>query len=198
MQRFERWKQDGVLQQYRFLFNWYVDVDSWDAMAVLTFADYAHLARWKEIEKTNPGGLARDALEMSWPLNTYSVDLLAHGPDDPAPGTAQSIYFVTPYDVPGDSRDFVNSYLIPQAKAWTREGILASYNVYANRYAGGKRWQVLLVAEYKDLDAFARRDEVNAKVRAQLRSDPAWRAAGEKHKSATEREPVIADAMLPR
>ena len=63
IQRFDRWKQEGILKDFRFLFNWYVDVDTWDAMAVLTFPDYAAVARWKDIEKTSPGGLARDALE---------------------------------------------------------------------------------------------------------------------------------------
>src|SRR5271167_332740 len=44
IQRFEHWKQDGVLSEYRFLFNWYVDVDAWDAMAVLSFPTYAQVA----------------------------------------------------------------------------------------------------------------------------------------------------------
>src|ERR1700685_2618292 len=48
IQRFEHWKQDGVLSDYRFLVNWYVDVDAWDAMAVLSFPTYAQVARWKE------------------------------------------------------------------------------------------------------------------------------------------------------
>jgi hypothetical protein len=198
IQRLEHWKQDGLLKEYKFLFNWYVDVDSWDAMAVLTFPSYTQVARWKEIEKTSPGGLPRDALEMAWPLNTYSVDLFAHGADEQPPSPAASVYVVVPYDLasPAEARDYANAYVIPQAKGSIREGILASYSVFLNRYPGGKRWHALLLLEYKDLDSFQRRDEVNAKVRGQLKNDPAWRAAGEKQKPGTEREPVMADPVL--
>lgn len=196
--RFEHWKKDGLLKDYRFLFNWYVDVDAWDAMAVLTFPSYAQAVKWRDIEKTTPGGLTRDALEMAWPLNTYSVDLFAHGAEEQQ-DPSRSVFMAIPYDFPGpaEARDFANAYVVPQAKGWLREGILASYSVYVNHYPGGKRWQALLLLEYRDLDSFSRREEVIAKVRAQLKNDPAWRAAGEKQKGA-EREPVIADPVLPR
>src|SRR5271170_568174 len=97
IQRFEHWKQDGLLKDYRFLFNWYVDVDSWDAMAVLSFTSYAQVARWKEIEHTSPGGLIRDVLEMAWPLNTTSADLMWHGVAEEPRNPASSVYFVVPY-----------------------------------------------------------------------------------------------------
>jgi hypothetical protein len=196
--RFERWKHDGMLKDYRILYNWYTDVDTWDAMAILSFPNYQQVIRWNEIEKANPGGLARDALEMAWPLNTYSADLLARATSDTPSDPTHSVFLVVPYDAAGgDYRDFANSYLIPQAKGWMHEGVLASYSVYMNRFAGGKRWQGLMLLEYKDADALGRREEVDAKVRSQLRADPAWRAAGEKHKSISEREPVIADSILP-
>jgi hypothetical protein len=200
IQRFERWKQDGILKDYRFLFNWYVDVDTWDAMAVLSFPDYARVARWKEIEKVSPGGLVRDALDMAWPLNSNPADLVASGAEDQPNDAAQSVFFVIPYGngVGTDAREQMDSVVIPQAKGWIHEGVLASYSVYVNRYPGGKRWQALLVLEYKDLDAFARRDEVNAKVRQQLRNDPAWKAAEAKHKTGLEREPVLAEALISR
>ncbi len=196
--RFEHWKKDGLLQDYRFLFNWYVDVDAWDAMAVLTFPSYAQVEKWREIERASPGGLARDALDMAWPLNTYSADLLASGAEEQHdPG--RSVYMAIAYDLPtpAEARDYANAYLVPQAKGWIREGILASYNIYTNHYPGAKRWQALMILEYKDLDSFARRDEVNAKVRAQLKNDPAWRSASEKAKPGVEREPVMADPVLP-
>ena len=199
IQRFEHWKQDGVLSDYRFLFNWYVDVDTWDAMAVLSFPSYAQVTRWKEIERASPGGLVRDALDMAWPLNSYPADLVSAGVAEQPHDTAQSVFFVIPYDNPGgvDFREFANSYVVPQAKGYIREGVLAGYQIYSNRYPGGKRWQGLLVLEYNDLDSFARRDEVHAKVRAQLRSDPAWKAAESKQKTNPEREPILADALLP-
>jgi hypothetical protein len=185
IRRFEQWKQDGVLKDYRFLVNWYVDVDTWDAMAVLSFTSYAQVARWKEIEHASPGGLIRDALELAWPLNTTSADLMSHGVAEEANhengrgAPATSVYFVVPYDAAnaGAFRDFVNMILVPQIKPWMREG-LASYSVYTNRYPGGKRWQGLLVLEYQDMDAFTRAKN--------LPKDP----------RATERESVIADALV--
>ena len=199
IQRFERWKQDGVLSDYRFLFNWYVDVDAWDAMAVLSFPTYSQVARWKDIERANPGGLVRDALDMAWPLNSIPSDLVSSAAAEPPHDAAHSVFFVIPYDTPSgsDFREFANSYVVPQAKGSLKEGILAAYQLYATRYPGGKRWQGLLVLEYNDLDSFARRDEVNAKIRSQLRNDPAWKTAEAKQKTNPEREPILADALLP-
>ena len=170
VQRFDRWKQDGILKEYKFLFNWYVDVDTWDAMAVLTFPDYAALARWKDIEKTSPGGLPRDAVDMAWPLNTYSADLVAMEKSDTPADQAHAIYFVVAYDN-ANFRDAV----VPQAKAYLRDGMVLSYRVFVNRYPGGKRWQGLSILEYKDLEAFGRR-----------RGEPS---------KAGDREPVIADSV---
>ena len=192
IQRFERWKQDGLLSDYRFLFNWYVDVDTWDAMAVLSFPSYAQIARWKDIERASPGGLMRDALDMAWPLNTYPADLISSADPEQPYNAGQSVFFIVPYDNPNgsDFRDLVNSWIVPQAKASMREGILAGYQVFQTRYTAGKRWQGMLLLEYKDFDSFSHRDEINAKIRSQLHGNPAWRAA--------EREPVIADPLLPR
>jgi hypothetical protein len=179
IQRFEHWKQDGMLTDYRFLLNWYVDVDSWDAMALLSFTSYAQVARWKEIERLTPGGLVRDVLEMAWPLNTASADLTARSMSADPQNPAASVYFVVPYDAAsaGAFRDFTNATLIPQIKTWIGEG-LVSYRVYSNRYPGGKRWQGLLVLEYRDMDAFS-----HAKS---LPKDP----------RATERDSVMADAVV--
>jgi hypothetical protein len=191
IRRFEQWKHDGVLKDYRFLFNWYVDVDTWDAMAVLSFTSYAQVARWKEIEHASPGGLIRDALELAWPLNTTSADLLSYGVAEApesgrgaengrsAPGT--SVYWVIPYDAANAAafRDFVNANLLTQVRAWMRDG-LASYSIYSNRYPGGKRWQGLVVLEFKDMEAFSH-----------AKSLP-------KDSRATERESVMADPVVVR
>src|SRR5580692_1834585 len=94
IRRFAQWKQDGVLSDYRFLFNWYVDVDAWDAMAVLSFPSYSQVARWKEIERASPGGLVRDALDMAWPLNSYPADLVSSGAAEQPHDAARSVFFV--------------------------------------------------------------------------------------------------------
>jgi hypothetical protein len=164
LQRFDRWKQDGVLAEYKFLFNWYIDVDTWDAMAILTFPDYGAVARWKDIEKASPGGLPRDALEMAWPLNSYPADLLNREVSDSTGDRSKAVYFIRAYD----SKD-----AMPPLRSFLRDGVLSS-SVYVNRYPGGKRWQAMILFEYRDMDAFAR-------------TRPETKAG--------EREPVIADAI---
>lgn len=199
MQRFERWKQDGVLQSYRVLFNWYVDADTWDGMAVLSFPNYAQVARWREIERINPGGLTRDALELAWPFNSYPADDAWSESAEPPVDPQKIVYFSIAYEYASlaEFRDFASEYLIPQRKGWMREGVLAGYDLYLARYASGKKWQALLLLQYRDLDAFARRDEAIAKVRAQLLRDPAWKAIDErKQKPGIEKEIAIADAVL--
>src|SRR5438034_9279943 len=57
--RFEGWKKEGVFQDYRILFNWFVESDTWDMMALLEFEPYAQAARWVDIEQSAPGGLTK-------------------------------------------------------------------------------------------------------------------------------------------
>ena len=127
-------------------------------MAVLSFPSYDRIARWKEIEHSTPGGLSRDALEMAWPLNTYPADLVWSGADEQPSNPASAVYYVVSFDNPasGDFRDFAGTYVLPKAKSLLRQGALASYKIFMNRYPGGKRWQAMMLLEYKDLDSFSR------------------------------------------
>src|SRR5579864_1184228 len=176
IQRFEHWKQDGLLKDYRFLFSSYVDVDGWDAMAILSFANYAQVARWKTIEHASPGGLIRDALEMAWPLNTTPADLAFHGESSTPPDPASNVYFSIAFD--GDAfRQNAGGAMVRQLNGWLADGVV-SYRVYMNRYPGGKHWQGLVVLEYRDMDAFAQ-------------AKPLLNLQG-----VVSREPVIADAIL--
>jgi hypothetical protein len=195
LQRFDHWKQDGLLTDYRFVFNWFADADTWDAMVILSFSDYGAVGRWKDVEKTSPGGLARDGIDMAWPLNTYSVDLLAQQTAEPSADTTHGIYFVTTYDFPTAAafRDYANVVLTPQQKALVHEGAVSGAYTYINRYPGGKRWQGISVVIYKNIDTFGRRDEILSKIKTQLRADPAYRAA--ESKQNPDREPVIAEPL---
>lgn len=176
IQRFEHWKQDGLLKDYRFLFSSFVDVDGWDAMALLSFSSYAQVARWKVIEHASPGGLIRDALDMAWPLNTTPADLAFHGEAAAPADPAGNVYFTVAFD--GDAfRQNAGGALVQQLNNWLADGV-ASYRIYTNRYPGGKHWQGLLVLEYRDLDAFAH-------------AKPLVKTQG-----VVSREPVIADAIL--
>ncbi len=175
VQRFDRWKQDGVLKDYRFLFNSFVDVDTWDAMAILTFPNFGAIAKWREIEKTNPGGLARDAIDIAWPLNTYPVDLVSHEAAESPGDLSHAVYFITPYDSssPGLFADYVKNVIGPQAKAYLRADLLAEYTLLTNRYPGGKRWQGLAILVFKDLGALSRRDEIKVPTANPPSANPA-------------------------
>lgn len=182
IRRFEHWKQDGIFKDYRFLINWYVDVDQWDAMALLSFTSYAQVARWKEIEQASPGGLIRDALELAWPLNTVAADLSWQAGSSEIGNSASSVFYVVPYDAHGGgigATEFLSfeNNLVNLLKPWMRDG-LSNYRIYTNRYPGGKKWQSLLVLEYKDMDSFSR-----------ARALP-------KDARAIERDSVIADAVV--
>ncbi len=174
IQRFEHWKQDGLLRDYRFLFNWYVDVDTWEAMAILSFPSYDKMARWKEIEHSSPGGLSRDALELALPVSSTAADVVFEGNGEAPVNHADGVYFVVPVD-DANFMDYANANLIPQAKAAIRAGTLSSAEIFSNRYPGGKRWRFLVVLEYKDLDSFGHRPK------------SAYPGA---------REPIVADAIF--
>ncbi len=197
--RFERLKADGILQNYRLLFNWYVDENTWDLMAVLTFHKYADLARWREIERSSPGGLSQESLRLGAPTNTYSADLSWHGVAPDAKGdSSKSVFFVIPYDVVNmdEYKPYVSGYTIPQLEGWIREGVLSSYSLYLNRYYAGKPWDSLLILEYKDMESFGHRENVVAKVRAALSADAKWKTLSDnKQKIRTERESMVAEEL---
>jgi hypothetical protein len=200
--RFEKWKDAGTLENYRLLFNWYVDENTWDMMAVLSFHQYSGIARWREIERTSPGGLSQESLRLGVPTSTYSADLNWHGTMPGVNGdTSKSVFFVIPYDVTSveEYKPYVAGYVIPQMDGWIREGVLRSYTLYLNRYYAGKPWDSLLILEYKDMESFGQRESVVAKVRAALSTDPKWKALSDNKKNMrTEKETVLAEQLKPR
>lgn len=199
--QFEAWKKDGVFESYRFLFNWYVDADTWDMLAVLTFHEYEDLARWRGIERTMPGGLSAEALAMATPVNTYSMDLTweKHAAStDPS----KSVFFVIPYvyspNSMADYTKYAAGYVIPQLDGWMKENVLAGYSIYLNRYPTSRPWQVLFLLEYRDMQALGQREAVVARVRVDLAHNPAWKELSDgKLKTRVEKETVIADPILP-
>jgi hypothetical protein len=197
--KFERWRRAGTLENYRLFFNWYVDENTWDVMAVLSFRQYADVARWREIERTSPGGLSRESLKLGAPTMTYSVDLTWHrtAPNDQS-DSGKSVFLIIPYDVVNleEYKPYVSGYVLPQIDGWMTEGVLRSYSLYLNRYYAGKPWESLLVLEYKDMDSFGQRENVVAKVRAALSADPKWKALSENKKNVrTEKELVLAEEL---
>jgi hypothetical protein len=200
--RFERWKERGVLKDYRILFNSYLDSETYDLLSLLTFASFSDVAKWREIEKTTPGGLPPEVLKLVTSAVTYPLDLARTGASQEAAARGQSVFFIIQYDYLVPTDDYVrylDAYVVPQAKGWIAERVLAAYTMYLGRYATGRPWSSLLVLEYRDHDAFGRRESTVQKVRDALRQNPAWLAVSEsKQKIRIEKQTIIAEELLAR
>jgi len=193
--QWSRWKEEGVLQDYRLVYNRYVDSANWDAIALLSFAGDAGTERWKRIEIDSPAGLSSKALDLATAIDTVPADLMRQN----GKSARDSVFLVIPYEylVPvNEYIQYLDDYTLPQLDGWMREGVLAHYDVYLARYPAGRPWQALLVLEYKGDRGLAARDAVVAKVRARLKDNPKWKAISDSKKNVrNERAPVIADPL---
>jgi hypothetical protein len=200
VRQLQRWKDDGVLQSYRILFNRYVDSANWDAMTMVTFAKESDIERWKRIELEAPAGLSQKALSLATSIDTVPADLMRQ--NRTAQSGGNSVFVVIPYEyvVPVDEYiAYLDGYVLPQTDGWMEEGVLASYGIYLARYPAGRPWQSLLVLEYKSDQALGARDAAVAKVRARLKENPKWKAISDSKKNVrVERSPVIADSIAAR
>ena len=198
--QFEHWKKQGVLADYHILFNSYLDSETYDMVSVLTFKAYSDLARWREIEKESPGGLNHDVLTLIASAVTYPLDAVRHNASKDVPERGRSVYFIIPYDylIPTDDYvTYLDTYVIPQVNGWITENILADYTIYLARYPTSRLWGSLFVLEYRDADAFGKREATVAKVRDRLKSNPTWLAASEsKHKVRVEKQTIIAEELV--
>ncbi len=199
--RFENWKRDGVFEDYRILFNSYLDSETYDMLALLTFRNYSDVDRWREIEKTMPGGLYPDTLALIASAVTYPLDGVRQSAPGGPSGRGRSVFFVIPYDYLVSTDEYVkylDTYVVPQTEGWMGEGVLASYAIYLGRYATSRPFGSLFVLEYRDWDAFGKREATVVKVREKLKSNPAWLAASEnKQKIRIEGRTIIAEELLP-
>lgn len=202
LSQFEKWKLDGVIQEYQIFFNWYVDEKTWDAMVILRFGKYTDVARWKEIEESMPGGLSQKGLELAKPLTASSADIVwQKSGDGTMTNDGESVFLLIPYKylvLVNEYKDYVDGYVIPQLDGWIQEDALKTYKVLLNRFPTGDRWGALLVLEYKNLEAFGKRKQTKNKVRIGLRENPEWKAFSDRKRTIRqEREPVIAELLTP-
>jgi hypothetical protein len=196
--QFQKWKEQGVLKDYRFLFSRYADSATWDMMALLTFEKYSDVGRWKQIEQTNPAGLSSKALALTTSIVTAPVDLSRSQRLFQA---RDSVFMVIPYHylIPaGDYISYVDSYVLPQVEGWMDEGVLAGYDLYLVRYTADRPWESLLVLEYTNDQGLGAREAAVAKVRNRLKDNPKWKAISDNKKEVrAEKQAVIADALVP-
>lgn len=197
--RLEQWKKEGVMLEYLLLANQFVDENTWDATLLLQFERYEQTARWRTIEKEFPGGLDQKLLAIATPCTTYLADLELRGGS--AGDRSKSIFVLIPYTWRDKASylDFIRVYGLPQFDAWVKEKAVASYGVFSNHHATGRPWDAMLVFEYADIEALAKRDVVKQQARAGLAKDPAWKLASDaKAELRTEHEVVMAAPVVPK
>lgn len=197
VQSFSQWQTDGMIADYHLLFSRYVDTNGWDALALVTFHRYSDVTRWRRVEATTPAGLPERILGMTTNVETYPVDLLRQSASSDRP--LHPVYLVIPYTVtvaPPDYLQFFDDYAVPQWSGSIEEGILASYQLYRQRYTAARPWDALLLLQYKDDDAFGLREKVDAQTRARLQSNPGWKLASDSAQNVrVERQAIIADDL---
>jgi hypothetical protein len=199
--KLEGLRKEGVLKDYQILFNPFVTTGTWDAMLVLSFTHYSDTQRWKDIERTEPGGLGAAGLKLAKPLQTYSADLdWEDTAADPGPAGKRVVYVIPyAYENADQYKAFVDAYVVPQLKGWMKEGVLSRYRLFLNRYQVGDPWDSLFLYEYRDLDSFGRREETVAKVRGPLREDPVWKKLNDtKSTLRSESENTITEILSPK
>lgn len=193
--RLQQLKERGALADYRLLLSRHVDADGWDAMTVVTFADARQAVAWREVERTTPGGLDAAAAALTSTIRTTPVELQrSQRSDPPSPG---AVVLAIPYQslvAAGEYLAYADGYVIPQFQGWMREGVLTRFELHASTYAPGRPWSHVILLDYRDDAALAARGAVVARVRAQLKDDPVWRAISEnKSRVRDERPAVLAD-----
>lgn len=198
LRQFEDWKRRGTVASYHILFSRYVNTDAWDMMALIRFSHSPDAERWKEVERSMPAGLGPDTLRLTTAVNTYPADLMLEGE---SPGSHEHpLYLVVPYTYSVSTPAYLtyaDHYIKPQFDGWLAEGILASYQLFLQRYSGVQPWDSLIVLKYKDEESLGARERIKEKVRERLESNPSWKAISESKQSIrTEKESVIADELL--
>lgn len=183
--QFATWKKQHVFRRDTILFSSYAS-DTDDMFVILNFDRYTDTARWMKIEMTMPGGLSPQALDMATPRTSILADELIHG-EIPGSVAKDSVTMILPYDVTTDAThyaQYVKTYAEPQFRGWMQRGILSSYTMYENENPAGAAWSSLLLLQYKNVAALAKRNQIKDEVRAFLRqTDPAWKAMSEKKTS---------------
>jgi hypothetical protein len=197
--QFARWRAEGVFAGVRILFATLAASAPVDAVVILDFARYTDSSRWQKIERQHPGGLSPAALQLAVPAGAHFADALSRGAAAGRVPT-QSVWLLAFYEVLADQgryRDYARNYIEPQMRGWVEAGALTGFTLLANQTPLHQPWDALLLLEYADLAALARRDQVKQAVRARLAAtDPAW-AEWSRDKGAVRKELslFLADAI---
>jgi hypothetical protein len=192
LRQFQQWKNEGILNSYRILFNRYSDSDNWDAMALLAFSSAADLEHWNTIEQTNPAGLTPQALALVKSIRTTPVSLARS--KSATQVTTNSVFMVIPYITMvsvGDYLKYADSYMSPQFEGSIAESILSRYDLFVSIFPASRPWSSLVVLEYKDQESLNKRGSVEAKVRGRLKDVPEWKTFNDLKKSIREEKQIV-------
>lgn len=202
--RLEAWRRDGTISGYQLLFNSFVDPKTWDLMAILNFRDFDGIEKWRDLERSSPGGLTARGLRILAPSSEYLMDVVQRS-WAAGSGGRPGVFLVIPYVFSPTPLErylqYAHGYILPETEGWMRHGNVSSYGLYVNRFYPDEPVQSLLVIEYKDFDALSHREAVVDQTRKELSADPAWRswsdAKGTDH-IRTEKQAVIAEELAAR
>ena len=201
VKRFEMWKKSDVFEDYLILFNSFVSANTWDMTILLHFSNFSDVENWQEIEKEYPGGLDKDALRLASPYTTFFADCaFTSVKAEKRTRSQDAVYFVIPYEFKDRAsyEDYAKVYVVPQMEGWMKAGILTNYTIYINLYTAGTPWDAQLVLEYKDMEAFGKRNLLKSKVRKDLTIKPDWKLISTlKGQLREEYDTVITKAILP-
>jgi len=195
---FAHWQAQGLIRDYRLLVNRYVDAGTPDAVAVIGFADAAAERRWRSAgAAVAASGLTSEALSWVDEIRTAPVDRVRAQRSEPT--SARAAWLVIPYHTLVSEDEYLkyaDGYVVPQFEGWMKAGVLSHYEILVNRYPAGRPWNAMVLLEYRDDAALAKREAVVTAVREQLKNEPAWKAISDTKKNIrTELQLVVADAV---
>ena len=194
-------KAAGKLSNHQWLWNRYVDDQSWTITLLLQFRNGADLAAWRTVEESRPAGLPPQALALTERIVTTPADLMREA-SDRRPGDPAPVFVVLPYDylIGTDAYvQYADGYVLKQMQASMREGVIAGYRFYIARYGSMRPWSSLLVLEYRGEAGLAAREASMDRARKSLASDPEFaKYASSKENIREARTVAIADPLTAR
>lgn len=142
------------------------------SLAILDFPDEAAYERWQRTE----------APKLDKSLVVRRADVMAHS-ETGSRKPDSAVFILNQYEAlvsRSAAQDYTDQYTIPKLSGQTTAGILKRYTAYLEREPEGTHPQIVLVMEYADQGAFARREEVKAPHKKRLQENfPVWKRVAE-------------------
>jgi hypothetical protein len=202
LERFEAMRRRGDIVDYRIFFSRYVDSDSWDMMAIVSFSTDTELSNWRRIEESYPAGLCPSILRLTASIHSTPADLIRSEESLPQTRTPKAVYLVIPYSFQlseVEYKKYFDTYVAPEIDGWIKTGVVDRYGMYIARYGAGRPWRSMIIYQYNGDEGLSRRTEAIAAVRAELRKNPEWKDASDNKRSIrTELRAVVADGLTMR